>query len=123
MVPFPYAICASANDQIVHGFSTDTPLKEGDIISLDMACTLEGFVGEYEMAPGRTITITLENGQLQGQPTGSGKRPLVYVKGATFGVGSADAPVSVTFVVGDDGRATSMIFKQGDRERYLTRIK
>lgn len=46
MVPFPYAICASANDQIVHGFSNNTPLEEGDIISLDMACTLEGFVGD-----------------------------------------------------------------------------
>src|SRR5687767_1236179 len=46
MVPFPYAICASPNDAIVHGFSTDTPLKEGDIISLDMACTLNGFVGD-----------------------------------------------------------------------------
>ena len=46
MVPFPYAICASPNDAIVHGFSTDVPLKEGDIISLDMACTLNGFVGD-----------------------------------------------------------------------------
>ena len=46
MVPFPFAICASANDAIVHGFSNDTPLKEGDIISLDMACTLDGFVGD-----------------------------------------------------------------------------
>lgn len=46
MVPFPFAICASANEQIVHGFSNDTALKEGDIISLDMACTLEGFVGD-----------------------------------------------------------------------------
>lgn len=46
MVPFPFAICASANDQIVHGFSNDTQLEEGDIISLDMACTLEGFVGD-----------------------------------------------------------------------------
>lgn len=46
MVPFPYAICASANEQIVHGFSNDRPLAEGDIISLDMACTLEGFVGD-----------------------------------------------------------------------------
>ena len=27
MVPFPFAICASANEQVVHGFSTDTPLK------------------------------------------------------------------------------------------------
>lgn len=46
MVPFPYAICASANEQIVHGFSNATELKEGDIISLDMACTLDGFVGD-----------------------------------------------------------------------------
>ena len=46
MVPFPYAICASANDHIVHGFSNDKPLNEGDIISLDMACTLDGFVGD-----------------------------------------------------------------------------
>ena len=49
MVPFPYAICASANDAIVHGFSNSTPLKEGDIISLDMACTLDGFVGDTAM--------------------------------------------------------------------------
>ena len=46
MVPFPYAICASPNEAIVHGFSSGTPLKEGDIISLDMACTLNGFVGD-----------------------------------------------------------------------------
>lgn len=49
MVPFPFAICASVNEQIVHGFSTDTPLKEGDIISLDMAATYQGFVGDTAM--------------------------------------------------------------------------
>ena len=46
MVPFPYAICASANNAIVHGFSDERPLEEGDILSLDMACTLNGFVGD-----------------------------------------------------------------------------
>lgn len=46
MTPFPFAICASVNEQIVHGFSTETPLKEGDILSIDMACTLNGFVGD-----------------------------------------------------------------------------
>src|SRR5688572_22124588 len=49
MVPFPFAICSSVNEQIVHGFSTDKPLKEGDIVSLDMACTLNGFVGDTAM--------------------------------------------------------------------------
>ena len=43
---FPYAICASVNDEIVHGFSKKTPLKEGDIVSLDMAATYNGFVGD-----------------------------------------------------------------------------
>ncbi|HEX6279451.1 MAG TPA: type I methionyl aminopeptidase [Pyrinomonadaceae bacterium] len=46
MSPFPFAICASPNAEVVHGFSKDVPLVEGDIISLDMACTLEGFVGD-----------------------------------------------------------------------------
>lgn len=46
MSPFPFAICASVNEQVVHGFSTDIPLKEGDIISLDMAATYNGFVGD-----------------------------------------------------------------------------
>jgi len=49
MVPFPFAICSSVNEQVVHGFSNDVPLKEGDIVSLDMACTLEGFVGDTAM--------------------------------------------------------------------------
>lgn len=49
MVPFPFAICASVNEQIVHGFSNDRELRDGDIISLDMACTLNGFVGDTAM--------------------------------------------------------------------------
>src|SRR5436189_2916430 len=43
---FPYAICASVNHEIVHGFSKPTPLDEGDICSLDMAATYHGFVGD-----------------------------------------------------------------------------
>lgn len=49
MVPFPFAICASVNEQVVHGFSNERPLRDGDIISLDMACTLNGFVGDTAM--------------------------------------------------------------------------
>ena len=46
MSPYPFAICASVNEEVVHGFSTDKPLKEGDIFSMDMAATLNGFVGD-----------------------------------------------------------------------------
>jgi methionyl aminopeptidase len=61
MVPFPFAICASVNEQIVHGFSNDIPLKNGDIISLDMAATYNGFVGDTAFtAPVGEITDELK---------------------------------------------------------------
>src|SRR6476619_4640842 len=43
---FPYSICASVNEQIVHGFPSDYILKDGDIFSIDCGATLEGFVGD-----------------------------------------------------------------------------
>ncbi len=43
---FPYSICASVNDQIVHGFPSKYELKDGDIISIDVGATLGGFVGD-----------------------------------------------------------------------------
>jgi methionyl aminopeptidase len=43
---FPYSICASVNEQIVHGFPSNYKLKEGDIFSIDVGVTLEGFVGD-----------------------------------------------------------------------------
>jgi methionyl aminopeptidase len=43
---FPFSICASVNEQIVHGFPSNYALKEGDIFSIDCGVTLEGFVGD-----------------------------------------------------------------------------
>jgi methionyl aminopeptidase len=43
---FPYSICASVNEQVVHGFPSDYQLKTGDIFSIDVGVTLEGFVGD-----------------------------------------------------------------------------
>ena len=43
---FPYSICASVNEQIVHGFPSNYKLKDGDIFSIDVGVTLEGFVGD-----------------------------------------------------------------------------
>ena len=54
---FPFAICASLNEQVVHGFSTDKPLKEGDIISIDVAASYNGFVGDTAFtAPVGTVS-------------------------------------------------------------------
>jgi methionyl aminopeptidase len=43
---FPYSICASVNEQVVHGFPSSYTLKDGDIFSVDLGATLEGFVGD-----------------------------------------------------------------------------
>ena len=44
---FPATICASVNEQVVHGFpSKDVILKNGDIISIDVGATYKGFVGD-----------------------------------------------------------------------------
>lgn len=45
-VDFPGAICASVNEQVVHGFPTDYVLKEGDIISVDCGTEKNGFCGD-----------------------------------------------------------------------------
>ena len=43
---FPFSICASVNEQVVHGFPSSYQLLEGDIFSIDVGVTLEGFVGD-----------------------------------------------------------------------------
>lgn len=44
---FPASICASLNEQVVHGFPLENViLKEGDIISVDVGATYGGLVGD-----------------------------------------------------------------------------
>lgn len=44
---YPFHICASVNDVVVHGFPNKNELKEGDIVSLDLGITKNGYVGEH----------------------------------------------------------------------------
>jgi methionyl aminopeptidase len=43
---YPAAICTSPNDMIVHGIPGPYALEEGDILSVDVGVTLDGFVGD-----------------------------------------------------------------------------
>lgn len=43
---FPYTICASVNEEVVHGMPGGRKLQEGDIISVDIGATFEGYVGD-----------------------------------------------------------------------------
>lgn len=84
---------------------------------------LELMVGDYEAGPGRILTISLEEGKLYGQPEGNEKRVLVHRSGATFAVGRADAPMTVTFVLDEQGHATALVMRQNGRERMLMKVR
>jgi methionyl aminopeptidase len=44
--PFPAASCVSVNEQVVHGIPGDRRLKEGDIVSVDTGCRLNGWCAD-----------------------------------------------------------------------------
>lgn len=44
---FPNTLCVSPNTQVVHGIPNNTPLKEGDIISIDCGAIKNGFYGDH----------------------------------------------------------------------------
>jgi methionyl aminopeptidase len=43
---YPFATCASVNNEICHGFPTDKPLREGDIVTIDMVVNLHGWLAD-----------------------------------------------------------------------------
>src|ERR1700720_1404290 len=46
-IRYPYVLCTSVNDQIVHGMpSAKTKLKKGDIVSIDTGVQLNGYFGD-----------------------------------------------------------------------------
>ena len=43
---FPYSLCISLNDQVVHGFPGEYSIKDGDIVSVDCGVILNDFYGD-----------------------------------------------------------------------------
>lgn len=43
---FPFTICSSPNEKVVHGFADNNPLREGDILSIDFGVIFDGFYGD-----------------------------------------------------------------------------
>lgn len=66
-IPFPATICASPNEQVVHGIPNDRPLPEGSIVSIDLGLIYGGYhadcaftapVGEVSDQIRRLIEVT-----------------------------------------------------------------
>lgn len=43
---FPYTICASVNEEVVHGFPSSRKLENGDIVSIDIGAEVNGYFGD-----------------------------------------------------------------------------
>ena len=43
---YPFVLCCSVNEQVVHGFPSERLLREGDIVSFDMGVVYDGFYGD-----------------------------------------------------------------------------
>ena len=56
---YPYALCCSPNDRVIHGMPNATPLKEGDILSIDFGVLYDEFYGDSALTlPVGTISDT-----------------------------------------------------------------
>ena len=44
---YPNTLCASPNEQVVHGIPNNKPLEEGDILSVDCGALKNGFYGDH----------------------------------------------------------------------------
>lgn len=67
---FPYTICASVNEEVVHGFPGTRKLREGDILSIDMGAVYHGYhsdmartigIGEISEEAQRLIDVTKQS--------------------------------------------------------------
>jgi methionyl aminopeptidase len=82
-IPFPGAICASVNEQVVHGIpSENTKLKDGDILSIDFGVKLDGYCGD--------AAVTIAIGEVSEH-----KRRLIEVTRRVLGIAVATAAPAV----------------------------
>ncbi|WP_419880593.1 type I methionyl aminopeptidase [Peribacillus sp. B-H-3] len=99
---YKYATCASVNDEICHGFPTKKPLKEGDIVTIDMVVNLNGGladsawtypVGEVSNETARLLEVTknslykaIEQAQAGNRLGDIGHAIQSYVEGEKYSV-------------------------------------
>jgi methionyl aminopeptidase len=75
---YPASLCASVNEQVVHGIPSSAKIREGDIISLDIGVYYKGFYGD--------AAVTLPVGKISRQA-----RKLLSVTEKALDVGIAEA--------------------------------
>jgi CubicO group peptidase (beta-lactamase class C family) len=92
---------------------------EKEVAEIDPAI-YDGYVGEYELQPGFTLTVTREDDRLFAQATGQSRAELFAESETAFFLKVVDA--RVVFTPGPDGRAVQLVLHQGGQEITAKRI-
>ncbi len=82
---------------------------------------LDGYVGNYELAPKFILTVTREGDKLMTQATGQPKVPIFAESEREFFAKVVDA--QITFVTDAQGRASELILHQGGRDIHGKRYE
>ena len=96
------------------------PVERKEIeVSVDI---LKSYVGEYQLTPEVTLTITLENGRLQAQPTGQTKVQLAAEKVDSFFL-SQGGNAQISFTRDPSGVVTALVLDQGGRTQTARKVR
>jgi len=82
---------------------------------------LERYAGEYALAPGVSLVITLEEGRLHAQPTGQQKLVLAAESDETFNIRGVGA--QIVFTRDAAGVVTGLVVRQGGSNQVASKIK
>jgi hypothetical protein len=79
----------------------------------------DGYVGQYELAPGFVLTVTREGDRLMTQATGQDRVEIFPSSETEYFLKVVDA--RITFVRGADGKVTGLVLHQGGRDTPAAR--
>lgn len=98
---------------VVKGKKTDKPIPTRVEMPVPVDI-LNTYAGDYEIQPGFTLTMTVENGRLMSQATGQQKVELFAESPTKFFLKVVDAQVE--FIKGPDGKVSSLFLYQNGKK-------
>lgn len=110
---------ADGLNAIVHRTAYELPRLKTEVKLNDDLLRL--YTGEYELAPGFILTVTVDEGQLMTQATGQDRTPAFAEKENLFFLKVVDAQLE--FIKGPDGKIEKLILYQNGRKTPARKIK
>lgn len=93
---------------------------EGNEVKIDPAI-FDAYVGDYEVTPRFTLTVTKDGGKLYAQGTGQPKMELIAVSETQFTL--AEVKANIAFEKDASGKIVALVLKQGERTANAKKIK